>query len=155
MLVAVSLWPMCCHTEIPSRRHRTWHPNCHSIQTRGRHVDVLSIDVERHTGIHSYPFQCLGQTRPGNPSPTFHTHQRTLNWFWYGGSKSEAQQKVPCPLGFELGTCGVRLHFTIRSPAAASFEKPVSVWNGLWGSPRINCKSRVLYLGTRFLSNTT
>ena len=27
-----------------------------SIQTRGRPVAVLSIDVERHTGIHSYPF---------------------------------------------------------------------------------------------------
>ena len=28
----------------------------HSIQTRGRPVAVLSIDVERHTGMHSYPF---------------------------------------------------------------------------------------------------
>ena len=27
----------------------------HSIQTQGRPVAVLSIDVERHTGIHSYP----------------------------------------------------------------------------------------------------
>ena len=35
-------------------------PSHHSIQTRGRHVPVLSIDVERHTGIHSYPFLCLG-----------------------------------------------------------------------------------------------
>ena len=24
-------------------------------------------------------FNVLGETRPGNPSPTFHTHQRTLN----------------------------------------------------------------------------
>ena len=31
-------------------------PPRHSIQTRGRPVAVLSIDVERHTGIHSYPF---------------------------------------------------------------------------------------------------
>ena len=29
-------------------------PPCHSI--RGRPVAVLSIDVERHNGIHSYPF---------------------------------------------------------------------------------------------------
>ena len=25
-------------------------------------------------------FNVLGETRPGNPSPTFHTHQRTLNF---------------------------------------------------------------------------
>ena len=52
------LWPMCCHIEMPCRRHRT--PPRHSIQTRNQSVAVLSIDVKRHTGIHSYPFQCLG-----------------------------------------------------------------------------------------------
>ena len=26
LLVAVVLWPMCCHTGMPCRRHRTWHP---------------------------------------------------------------------------------------------------------------------------------
>ena len=31
-------------------------PSRHSIQTQGRHVIVLSTDVERHTGIHNYPF---------------------------------------------------------------------------------------------------
>ena len=31
-------------------------PSRHSIQTKGRPVVVLSIDVERHTGIHNYPF---------------------------------------------------------------------------------------------------
>ena len=31
-------------------------PPRHSIQSRGRPVAVLSIDVERHTGIYSYPF---------------------------------------------------------------------------------------------------
>ena len=30
-----------------------------TVQTRGRPVAVLSFDVERHTGIYSYPFQCL------------------------------------------------------------------------------------------------
>ena len=28
----------------------------HSTQTRGRPVAVLSIDLERDTGTHSYPF---------------------------------------------------------------------------------------------------
>ena len=35
-------------------------PSRHSIQTRGRPVVVLSIDVKRHIGIHNDPFQCLG-----------------------------------------------------------------------------------------------
>ena len=26
LLVAVLLWPMCYHTRMPCRRHRTWHP---------------------------------------------------------------------------------------------------------------------------------
>ena len=32
---------------------------CHSIQTWGQPAVVLSIDVERHTGIHNYSFECL------------------------------------------------------------------------------------------------
>ena len=32
-------------------------PPRHSIQTRGQPV-VLSFDVEGHTGIHNYPFEC-------------------------------------------------------------------------------------------------
>ena len=53
----------------------------HSIQTQGRPIVVLSIDVERHTGIHNYGthFNVLGQTRSRNPSPNFHTHQRMHN----------------------------------------------------------------------------
>ena len=31
-------------------------PSRHSVQTRGRTVAVLSIDLERHTGIHNYRF---------------------------------------------------------------------------------------------------
>ena len=27
LLVAVVLWPSCCYTGTPCRRHRTWHPN--------------------------------------------------------------------------------------------------------------------------------
>ena len=35
-------------------------PPRHSIQTQGRPVVVLQIDVERHTWIHNYPLRCLG-----------------------------------------------------------------------------------------------
>ena len=31
----------------------------HTVQTWGRPVVVLSIDVEHHTGIHNYLFICL------------------------------------------------------------------------------------------------
>ena len=41
-----------CH--VTDTGHDT--PPRHSIQTRGRPVAVLSIDVEHNTGIHSYPF---------------------------------------------------------------------------------------------------
>ena len=49
-------------------------PSRHSIQTQGRPVAVLSIDVERHTGIHTATnLNVLGKTRPGNHPPTFPT----------------------------------------------------------------------------------
>ena len=34
LLVEVVLWPMYCHTGIPCRRHKTWHP------TPSRHTDL-------------------------------------------------------------------------------------------------------------------
>ena len=49
LLVAVELWPMCCHTRVyhPSDTgHGT--PPRHSIETRSRLVVVLSIDVCSH-----------------------------------------------------------------------------------------------------------
>ena len=39
---------------------------------------MLSIGVENHTGINNYPFNVLGQTRSGNASPTFYTHQQII-----------------------------------------------------------------------------
>ena len=53
---------MYCHTGMPCRRHKAWYPSRHSIETQGRPVVVLSIDVERHTVIHNYPFNVLGET---------------------------------------------------------------------------------------------
>ena len=51
---------MCCHTGMPCRRQDICTSSRHSIETRGRPVAVLSIDVERHTGIPNYQFYCLG-----------------------------------------------------------------------------------------------
>ena len=42
-------------------------------------------------------FNVLGQTRPGNPSPTFHTHQRTLKFMllWWLSVGSSVVRTVP------------------------------------------------------------
>ena len=53
-------------------------PPHHSIQTQSRPVAVLSIDVGRHTGIHSYPFSCLGSDLTGESFPDLpHTPANT------------------------------------------------------------------------------
>ena len=50
-----------------------------------------------------------------------HTHSNEhIILYWYGGSQSEARQKVPYQPGLELGICGVRIYYTIRSPTAGS-----------------------------------
>ena len=67
-------------------------------------------------------FNVLGQTRSGNASTTFHTHQRTLNFMmliWWLSVRSSVDS-VPYPLGLEPGTCGLRIHYGIRWPTAAS-----------------------------------
>ena len=45
-------------------------PSRQSIKIQGRTVVVLSIGLERHTGIHNYPFYCLGSDPIGK---SFHT----------------------------------------------------------------------------------
>ena len=59
-------------------------------------------------------FNVLGETRPGNPSPTFHTHQGTLMLSWWStvGSSVESTYQP----GLEPWTCGVKpktTHFQV------------------------------------------
>ena len=83
LLVSVVLWPMCCHTGMSCCRHMTWHPTCHSIQTRGRPVVVLSFDVECHTGIHDYPFYCLCSDQIEKSFPVLpHTPANAQLYVW-------------------------------------------------------------------------
>ena len=87
-------------------RRRTWHSNPsqytdtgldtqthHTIQTQGWPVVVLSIDVERHTVIHNYPFLCLRWDTIWKSFPdlldTWVNAQ--LLWCCYSGSQSEAR----------------------------------------------------------------
>ena len=60
---------MCCHTGLSCHRHRTWHPILSQYRYR-----VVSIDVEHITGIHNYPFYCLGSDPIGKSFPVLSTH---------------------------------------------------------------------------------
>ena len=63
-----------------------------------------------YTATHCY---VLGQTRSGNPSTLVYTSERsTLRCC---GSQPEAR------FSLELGTCGLRNYYAIRSPTAASY----------------------------------
>ena len=59
----------------------------------------------------------LGQTQSGNPSPTFQTHQQTCTFMmlllWQ--SVRSLLESVPYPPSLEQGTCGMRIHYAIRS----------------------------------------
>ena len=81
---------------------------------------MWNITLE-YTATH---FNVLGKIRSGNPSPTFHTHQQTLNFMmlkWWLSVRSSVES-VPYPPGLEPGTCDVRIHYAIHSPTAASLK---------------------------------
>ena len=78
---------------MPQTQDMTSHP-----VTVSRHGADLSLCYPlmwnvtlEYTATH---FNVLGETRPGNHSPTFHTQQRTLNlmllWWWTVGSSEES-----------------------------------------------------------------
>ena len=67
-------------------------PPCHRIQTLGRPVVVLTIDVEHHTGIHNYHFNVLCHTWSGNPSTNL-PHTRA-NAQFNDAVKLEVSQKL-------------------------------------------------------------
>ena len=83
-------------------------------------------------------FNVLGKTRLGNPSPIFHTHQRTLNlmlsWCSTVGSSVESNDQP----GLEPGTCGVRIQYAIRSPTATS-----SFFSAWYIKQKIQCISKI------------
>ena len=90
---------MCCQTGMQCRRHRTVY----------RHWADLLLCLPlmwkvTHENTTTY-FNVLGQNRSRDPSPTFHTHQRTLNflmliWWWSVRSSVESVPSKP-------GTCSV------------------------------------------------
>ena len=86
-------------------RHRPDLPLCYPL--------MWNITLE-YTTTH---FNVLGQTRSGNPSPTLHTHQRTLNYMmliWWL-SVTSLVESVPYPpdLEFRHMWCANPLHFLL------------------------------------------
>ena len=122
LLVTLVLWPMCCQTGMPCRRHRKWHPSQYTCTDTGPTCCcvILWYGMSRwNTQLPILMSRVGPDQENSNHSPTFHTHSST-SWCCHGGSQSV--ESVPYPLSLELGTCSVQIHYAIRLPTAASFH---------------------------------
>ena len=77
-------------------------------------------------------FNVLGETRPGNPSPTFHTHQRTLNLMVNSRklSRKYRTNRVlnPGPVVCESSTLSARPQRLPIDPEYSMLTMPLSRW---------------------------
>ena len=117
---------MCCHRGMPCRRHRIWHPTPSQYTGTG-----LSIGVERHTGIHNYPFQCLWANLIGKSFPDLpHIPANVqLNDAVMMVVSRKLGGKRTVPTG--SWTRGVRIYDAIHSPTAASCIISYPYWSNL------------------------
>ena len=81
---------------MPQTQDTTPHPVTvyrHGANLSLCYPSMWNITLE-YTATH---FNVLGETRPGNPSPTFHTHQRTFNLMlsWWSTVGSSVESTVP------------------------------------------------------------
>ena len=81
---------------MPQTQDMTPHPITvyrHGADLSLCYPSMWNVTLE-YTATH---FNVLGETRPGNPSPTFHTHQRTLNLMllWWLTVGSSVERTVP------------------------------------------------------------
>ena len=114
---------------IPQTQYMTPHP-----VTVYRHGTDLSIFYQLMWNVTlectTTHFNVSGQTRSLNPSPTFHTQRGTLNFMmlllWL--SVGSSVESVTYPPGYEPGTFGVRIHYAISSPTAASYGKHTHIY---------------------------
>ena len=76
------------------RQTTTWHPTPSQYTDTGPTCPLMWNVTLEYTATH---FNVLGETRPGNPSLTFHTHQRTLNLMlsWWSTVGSSVESTVP------------------------------------------------------------
>ena len=117
---------MCCQTGMSCRGQKTWHPIPSQYTDTGSTCRcAIHLCGTSHWNTQLSNFYVLGQTRSENPSPTFHIHQRTLNfmilsWWW---SVRSSVESVLYPPSLKPVTCGVRIHYAIHSPTAASLDR--------------------------------
>ena len=81
---------------MPQTQDTTPHPVTvyrHGANLSLCYPSMWNVTLE-YTATH---FNVLGETRPGNPSPTFHTHQRTFNLMlsWWSTVGSSVESTVP------------------------------------------------------------
>ena len=91
LLVAMVLWPMCCHTGIPRRRHRTRHPTPSQYTDTGPTCRCAIHWCGTSHWNTQLPVS-KSWVRPEReilPWPSTHTSERSTLWYWYGGNKSE------------------------------------------------------------------
>ena len=122
LLVAVVLWPMCCHTGMPCRRHRTWHPTPSQYTDTG---PTCRCAIHWCGTLHWKPqlpilMSWVWPDREILPRPSTHEANVQLLLLSWWQSVWSSVESVPYPPGLEPGTCGVRIHYAIRSATAAS-----------------------------------
>ena len=79
---------------MPQTQDTTPHPvtvYIHGANLSLCYPSMWNVTLE-YTATH---FNVLGETRPGNPSPTFHTHQFNLMLSWWSKVGSSVESTVP------------------------------------------------------------
>ena len=94
LLVALVLWPMCCHTGMPCQSHRTWHPTPSQYTDTGPTCRCATHWCGTSHWNTKLPIlmSCVRPNREILPQPSTHTSEHST--LCYGGSQLEAPQKV-------------------------------------------------------------
>ena len=127
MFFAVVLWPVCCHAT--NAGHDIQPVTVHKQGTNLSFCYTLNVTLE---------YDVLGLTWPRNPFPTFHTrskHSMLLNVvvaFSSSFSVRSPVESVPYLQVLEPETCGVRMHYAIRSPTILQPSTHTSKCSTLW-----------------------
>ena len=112
-------------------------PQGHDIQPVTVHKQGTNLSFCYTLNV-TLEYDVLGLTWPRNPFPTFHTrskHSMLLNIvvaFSSSFSVRSSVDSVPYLQVLEPGTCGVRMHYAIRSPTILQPSTHTSKCSSLW-----------------------
>ena len=121
---------------MPQTQDTTHHPVTvyrHGANLSLCYPSMWNVTLE-YTATH---FNVLGETRPGNPFPTSHTHQRTFNlmlsWWSTVGSSVEStvptgsnvETQIPLELGLNLLQCQCAHHLAVAQVVSVSISHAV------------------------------